>query len=339
MNARTREIYYNKPMLIRIVDIGSNSIKASVYDVQNQDHKAIARDKLSFSLGEEVFSNGAVPGSISEAAQDKVANFIQGLSPSANGEKVHFTFVLATSAVRSARNRDALARKVLQKTGLALRILTGEEESFLIHMGIASKADIGPQEIIKTIDIGGGSAEISWSRGYDYLFGHSYDLGAIRLSQRFLKGKNFTRESFDQINELAVTEFKTRFEVKPPPPSQRAFGSSGNIRAIGRMVEHVRGGPFLKLLPEITVGSLEDIAEIAQGKAAQNLQSLFDITLERARIIMPAVVVLAASMRFFGIHRLTLSEAGLREGAAFFWSRHGHLNLPVDGAGSADKRP
>ncbi len=328
-------------MLIRIIDIGSNSIKASVYDVQNQDHKLAARDKLSFSLGEEVFSNGSgngAPGSISEAAQDKVANFISGLSNSANGEKIHFTFTMATSAVRSAKNREAFARRIQQKTGLALRILTGEEESFLIHMGIASKADISPQEIIKTIDIGGGSAEISWSRGYEYLFGHSYDLGAIRLSQRFLKGKTFSREAFEQINELAVTEFKTRFEVKSPPPSQRAFGSSGNIRAIGRMVEQVRGGPFLKLLPEITVGSLEDIAEISQGKAAQHIQSLFDITLERARIIMPAVVVLAASMRYFGIHRLTLSEAGLREGAAFFWSRHGHLNLPVDAAESADKR-
>src|SRR3954465_15448893 len=145
-------------MLIRIVDIGSNSIKASVYDVQNQDHKLVDKAKLSFSLGEEVFSGG----SISDSAQDKVAGFIQALPNSFNGEKVHFTFVLATSAVRSARNKDAFARKIQQKAGLTPRILTGEEESFLIHMGIASKAGIGPQEIIKTIDIGGGSAEISW---------------------------------------------------------------------------------------------------------------------------------------------------------------------------------
>jgi exopolyphosphatase/guanosine-5'-triphosphate,3'-diphosphate pyrophosphatase len=325
-------------MLIRIVDIGSNSIKASVYDVQNQDHKVVDKAKLSFSLGEEVFS----AGSISESGQDKVAAFIKDLPQSVNGEKIHFSFVLATSAVRSARNADALAKKVLAKSGLNLRILSGEEESYLIHMGIASKAGIGPQEIIKTIDIGGGSAEISWSRGYEYLYGHSYDLGAIRLSQRFLKGKTFSREAFEQIQDLALTEFKTRYEVKSSPPSNRAFGSSGNIRAIGRMVENVRGGPFHRLIPEITVGSLEDIAEITQGKSAQHLQSQFDITLERARIIMPAVVVLAASMRFFGINRLATSEAGLREGAAFYWSRHGHLNLPVEAnqaAGAAEKRP
>ncbi len=323
-------------MLIRIVDIGSNSVKASIYAVEKQDHKLVDKDKLSFSLGEEVFATG----SIAEAAQDKVARFIADLPGSAGGDKVHFTFILATSAVRSARNRDAFARRVEAKTGLAMRILSGDEESFLIHMGIASTAAVGASEIIKTIDIGGGSAEISWSRGYEYLAGHSYDLGAIRLSQRFLKGKSFSREAYELIYEHCKQEFKTRYAVIAPPPSQRAFGSSGNLRAIQRMVQNVRGGPFLKLMPEITVGSLEDVAELAIGKSAQGIQSLFDIPLERARIIMPAVAVLAASMRWFGIPRLAVSEAGLREGAAYWWSRHGHLNLPVDAAAAeaADKR-
>jgi exopolyphosphatase/guanosine-5'-triphosphate,3'-diphosphate pyrophosphatase len=318
-------------MLIRIVDIGSNSIKASVYDVQNRDHKLVDKAKLPLSLGEEVFAGG----SISESAQDKVASFVQGLPNAVSGEKIHFTFALATSAVRSSRNRDAFCKRFQAKTGLFARVLSGEEESFLIHMGICNKAGIGPQEIIKTIDIGGGSAEISWSRGYEYLFGHSYDLGAIRLSNRFLKGKTFSREAFDQIQELALSEFRTRFDIEAPPSAQRAFGSSGNVRAIARMVECVRGGAFVKLVPEITVGSLEDIAEIAQGKSSQNIQGLFDISAERARIIMPAVAVLASSMRCFGIHRLSISEAGLREGAAFYWSRNGHLNLPVAGQPAA----
>ncbi len=318
-------------MLIRIVDIGSNSIKASVFDVQNQGHRFVSRDKLSFSIGEEVFASG----SISESAQDKIAAFILGLPASAStgekvekSEKIHFTFVLATSAARSAKNREAFARKLQQKTGLAVRILSGAEESFLIHMGIACKAGIGPQEVLKTIDIGGGSAELSCSRGFEYLFGHSYDLGAIRLSQRFLKGKTFSREAFEQIQELALADFKTRSDAKPAPPCQRAIGSSGNIRAIARMVQCVRGLPFVKLIPEITPGSLDDVAEISLGKSHQNIQSLFDISFERAKIIMPAVVVLSVAMRHFAIPRLAVSEAGLRDGAAFFWSRHGHLNLP-----------
>jgi hypothetical protein len=44
---------------------------------------------------------------------------------------------------------------------------------------------------------------------------------------------------------------------------------------------------------------------------------------------MPAVMVLLASLRYFDIGRLAIAEAGLREGAAAFWSRHGHLTLPL----------
>ena len=313
-------------MLIRVIDIGSNSIKATLYDVENQDHTPVSKDKLSFSLGEEVFSQG----SVSEAAQEKVIGFIRELPTAAAGGKVHFTFIMATSAVRSAQNREAFLKRLREKTGFPARILTGEEESYLIHMGIVSKAGIGPEEIIKTIDIGGGSAEISWSRGFHYLYGHSYDLGAIRLSQRFLKGKTFSREAFEQIRDLALSEFQTRFEVKPPPPSQRAIGSSGNLRALAKMVQCVRGLSFTKLISEITPGSLEDIAEISLGKTPAQIQNLFDIHLDRARIIMPAVLVLSASMRFFGIQRLSVEEAGLREGVAYFWSKHGHLNLPLE---------
>lgn len=325
----TRNSREDGPLLIRIVDIGSNSIKSSVYDVSGQSHKLAGKDKLHFSLGEEVFTGG----SISEDGQEKVARYLGNLPAAHDGEKIHFTFVLATSAVRSARNRDAFVRKLQQGSGLPVRVLSGEEESFLIHLGIASKAGIGAQEILKTIDIGGGSAEISWSRGLNYLGGHSYDLGTIRLSKRFLKGgKPLTRDAASQILDLALEEFRGRVEAQPAPEAQRAIGSSGNLRAIAKMVAGVRGLPFLKLIPEITAGSLEDVIEASLGKSPQALQALFDIHAERARIIMPAVVVLAASMRFFGIPRLEVGEAGLREGAIHWWSRNGHLNLPVEGA-------
>lgn len=323
-------------LLIRIIDIGSNSIKSSVYDVVSQTHKLASKDKLHFSLGEEVFSHGSIP----EEAQEKVASFVQGLPDSVSGEKVHFTFMLATSAVRSARNREAFAKKLHQRTGLPVRVLSGEEESFLIHMGIATKAGIGAQEVLKTIDIGGGSAEVSWSRGLAYLGGQSYDLGAIRLSKRFLKTKTFTREAVAQIQDLVASELGGRTEARPVPEGQRAIGSSGNIRAVAKMVACVRGLPFVKLIPEITPGSLEDVIEVSIGKAPQNIEALFGIHAERSRIIMPAVVVLVSAMRFFGIHRLEVSEAGLREGAIYWWSRNGHFNLPVEqGAGAAEIRP
>ena len=89
-------------MLIRIVDIGSNSIKASVYDVQNQDHKAIARDKLSFSLGEEVFSNGAAPGPVEEPADEGGGTKAMDRPPRAHRKSTSAWQVDCGGAVRGA---------------------------------------------------------------------------------------------------------------------------------------------------------------------------------------------------------------------------------------------
>ena len=159
-------------------------------------------------------------------------------------------------------------------------------------------------------------------RNHQYLFGRSHELGAIRLTRRFLNGKPFTREAFQKIYDHAWEEFKSRSPAEAPI-ADRAIASSGNVRAIVRMVETVRNASFSKQIPEMTPGALEDVAEMALGRTPQQLVSLFDLNIERARIVMPAVLVLLAGLRYFGIRRLEFTDAELREGAAFFWTRHG----------------
>ena len=311
-------------MIIRIIDIGSNSVKASLYSVEQGRHKMLSRDKLNYSLGNTVFSEGAIP----ENGIERVASFILTKPEPRAQERAHFTFALATSAVRSASNRDVFVKKIQDKTGVEVRVLSGAEESYLIHTGIVSQAGAAASDVIKTIDIGGGSAEVSWSRGGSYLFGRSYELGAIRLARRFLNGKVFSREIFDRIRDHAAEEFLTR-SPSSTQAANRAIGSSGNVRAIRRMAETVRAPEFLKSIAPITPGTLEDIVEAALNKTPAQIAENFGINPERAAIVMPAVAVLLAGMRHFDMQRLETTEAGLREGAVDFWSRNGHFNLPL----------
>ena len=292
-------------MILRVIDIGSNSVKASSYAVEDGRHHLIDKDKLDYALGDVVFSDGVIP----ESGVEKVGTFIQNALMNGSGEKPHFTFTLATSAVRSAKNRDHFVKKLEEQTERPVRILSGIEESYLIHFGIISQT--GAEGVVKTIDIGGGSAEVSWSRDQRYLFGRSYELGAIRLTQKFLTPKPFTREVFQRIHEHAWEEFHKRSPAEAPV-ADRAIASSGNIRAIVRMVEKIRGDFFSRHVPEMTPGTLEDLTEIALGRTPQQLASLFDLNIERAKIIMPAVLVLLASLRYFGIRRVEFTDAGLR---------------------------
>ncbi len=311
-------------MLIRVVDIGSNSVKATLYSVRDGRHETLAKDKLEYALGDAVFADGSIPSN----GLDKVAQFINRQPASFDGEKTQFTFVVATSAVRSAQNRDEAVREWAAKTGCDIRVLTGAEESFLIHHGIVSQAHVKDDAWVKSIDIGGGSAEISVSQGLQYRFGKSYELGAIRLTSRFLDGKALSLDKLTALRGEVEKQLK-QSSLPEPWPTDRAFGSSGNLRAIAKMVGELRGPGLAKILPDITPGALEDLLEIALGRTPPQLKGLFDINLERARIIVAAIVVLLASMRNLGIRHLEVTDSGLREGVIQFWGRHGHLQLPV----------
>jgi exopolyphosphatase/guanosine-5'-triphosphate,3'-diphosphate pyrophosphatase len=225
-------------MIIRVIDIGSNSIKASQYSVERGKQRLLSKNKLDYSLGNLVFAKGSIPDSSAE----RIAKFIREL-PRPRSGKPQFTFILATSAVRSASNRGAFVKRLEALSGIDVRVLSGAEESYLIHTGILGQAEVKPGEVIKTIDIGGGSAEISWSRGSKYLSGKSYELGAIRVAHRFVDGKPFTRSVLGQIQEHALKTFRadSRTDI---PSAQRAIGSSGNLRARPHHGQDSRTGLF-----------------------------------------------------------------------------------------------
>ncbi len=313
-------------MIIRIIDIGSNSVKASTYSVESGKHRLAAKQKLDYSLGNAVFPKGSVP----DSGVGKISAFIKDVPRTPAGEKPHFTFILATSAVRSAQNRDDFTRRLAEETGYPVRVLSGAEESYLIHTGIIGQAGAKQGEVIKSIDIGGGSAEVSWSRGEDYLFGKSYELGAIRVARRFFDGKTITRDVVQQVHDHAMAELRANSPANAPV-ADRAIGSSGNLRAINAMMRKMRGTLMAREIPALTPGSLEDLIELTIGRTPGELASLFGIDPERSRIITPALVVLLTCLRHFDIRRLEITDSGLREGTARFWSMHGHLNLPVNG--------
>lgn len=314
-------------MLIRVVDLGSNSIKASLFEASQGDYRQVSKDKLDYALGDTVFSDGEVP----DTGIDKVAAFINRLPIAHDGEKIHFTFAVATSALRSAKNREVALRKLTEKTGIEIRILSGAEESYLIHTGIVHRSGAKPEQVVKTIDIGGGSAEVSISQCGQYLFGHSYELGAIRLTRRFLS-KPLQTESLRELENHVLAALRAKGESRhelETLEADRAIGSSGNVRALAKMVREIRGPSVANLLGDITPGSLEDIIELSLGRTPGQIKTLFELPMERARIITAAAVVLLTCMRHFAIRRLEITEAGLREGVMHFWSRHGHLRLPL----------
>src|SRR5437899_584159 len=164
------------------VDIGSNSVRLSIAKLARGSLQVIHQDREVTRLGEGVFQTGTLdPKAIAHTIQ-VLKRFHRTVQSHAT-DKVR---VVATSALRDARNSRAFIDWVKSATGWRVEIISGLEEGRLIHLGVLSKTRISVPRIL-LIDLGGGSCELTLSRSRHIEDMVSLPLGAVRLTQEFLK--------------------------------------------------------------------------------------------------------------------------------------------------------
>ena len=99
---------------------------------------------------------------------------------------------LATSAIRDAANGDELLAEIERTTGLQARVISGEEEARYGWLAIANSTTI---EDGFGLDIGGGSIQALRIEGRRLADARSLPLGAVRVSERFLPGREDHRQA------------------------------------------------------------------------------------------------------------------------------------------------
>jgi exopolyphosphatase / guanosine-5'-triphosphate,3'-diphosphate pyrophosphatase len=163
------------------VDIGSNSVRLKVARLTRGRLRAVHEDREVTRLGEGVFRSGFLtPESMAETV--KVLRRFHRATQQIVTDTVR---VVATSALRDARNSQAFLEWVRSATGWSVEIVSGLEEARLIHLGLVANLRVDTSPTLM-MDLGGGSCEltVSW-RGHirDLV---SLPLGAVRLTDEFL---------------------------------------------------------------------------------------------------------------------------------------------------------
>ena len=145
---------------IAAIDIGSNAIRM-VLGTINRSHEIqdLENFREPVRLGSDVFSGG----SLSDETIRRASAALKLFGETCAARQVAFSRVVATSAVREARNRAALLERATQESGFPIEVITAEEEARLIHLAVSKKIDLVGRNAL-LIDIGGGSVEVSLLR-------------------------------------------------------------------------------------------------------------------------------------------------------------------------------
>ncbi|MDR2096461.1 MAG: HD domain-containing protein [Treponema sp.] len=175
------------PRLTAVIEIGSTGIRLLLAEIEGGGKwKEVDRAGKPVALGRDVFTTGQISRESFVECLSVLKNYSEALSAwGISGSDVH---VIATSALRAARNRDLFTDQVSRQTGFKITIVEGIEENRLMYLAVrfAMKNDL-PQfwhSSSMIIEVGGGSTEIMLLHRGKMVAAHSLHLGTILIDQR-----------------------------------------------------------------------------------------------------------------------------------------------------------
>ena len=296
-------------MRVAAVDLGSNSTRLLVADVADERIDEVVRRLKITRLGEGVDERKRLlPVPIA-----RVRNVLTDFRREAESLGAERTLAIATSAVRDSENGEAFLGEVEWSYGFKTRLLTGHDEAQLTFRGASLGRELAEDTLV--LDIGGGSTELVVGETDALRFHDSLDLGAVRLTERFLHSDPPAAEELAPCASAvrALLSERVPDEIRP----RTAIGVAGTITSIAALDLGLE-----EYDPERVHGH-----RLSRGGVAAQFERLSAVPLaerreipaldpDRAPVIVAGTAILSEVLDHFGLDGLEASERDILDGAA-----------------------
>ena len=298
-------------MPVAAIDIGTNTTRLIVAKVSGSSLEELDRRTTITRLGEGVDKSG----SLSEAGIERVFETLAGYREIVDELGADRALALATSAVRDASNGGDFLKDVESRFGFRVRMLSGSEEALLAFRG----ATIGRTltEPVLVVDIGGGSTELIVGDANGPSFHVSLDIGAVRLTERYLHGDPPTPAELEHcatiVRELLLDRIPTGVLHAP----RAAIGNAGTITTIAALDQHLPA--YDRELVHGYSISRHAVREQYARLAALPLSErrlVPALEPERAPVIVAGSIVCRELLDVFALEAIEASELDILDGAA-----------------------
>lgn len=290
------------------VDIGSNSVRLKVARLQSGRLRALHEDREVTRLGEGVFSSGFLtPQSIAETVKvlRRFHRTVQQLVPDS-------VRVVATSALRDARNSQAFLEWVRSATGWRVEIVSGLEEARLIHLGLVSDPRIDRAPTLM-IDLGGGSCELTISQGGHIRDAVSLPLGAVRLTNEFLRHDAARKGELKRLAGFATREVNRVADRIAKAKIRNVIATSGTAAALAAIASHMHGSGS-RQRNQVSRAQMNRIAKRLARLPIAERRKIEGVGPRRAEIIVAGAAVYHELLDRLRLKGFRYSPLGLRDG-------------------------
>ncbi len=290
-----------------VIDIGSNTIRLVIYKKNRlgslkeaENIKTVAR--LRHYLSED---NVLLPEGV-----DLLIEILQGFKEIIQYHQVSNIFCVATASVRQSKNQHDILKKVKELTGFEIQVFSEKEEAFFGFYAVTHSTPINTGI---TIDMGGGSTEITYFKNRELKHFHSFPFGVVSLKEQFMKQDRMTENERKALSEFILSSLEQLPWLKCLQIPVIAIG--GSARNIAQIDQNLKKYPIAGIHQYVM--SFEDLRQMQnylERLTVDQLEKVEGLSKDRADIIVPSLEMFVKLCEYSQSYSFMFSRRGLRDG-------------------------
>lgn len=301
------------------IDIGTNSMRLLIAE-QGEELENRKKYIDITRMGHGVDSHGFINEETMERNLEALHQFID----LARREKVDDIYVMGTSALRDSKNRNEFVKKAKELTGVQVEVIGGKQEALLGFCGAI--AGLKTSGYVLIIDIGGGSTEFMLgSREEGILFSESLNIGALRMTEKFVKNDKVSMEERNQIAEFVNRDMDSIIEFLEAYPITQLIGIGGTITTYSAIVQNMKTYDMNKIHNStIRREQVSYLVDFMAGQTLEERKTVSGLQPKRADIIVAGGVILETILKKLHRDSITVSEYDNLEGLIYHNMKSGN---------------
>jgi exopolyphosphatase/guanosine-5'-triphosphate,3'-diphosphate pyrophosphatase len=291
------------------IDLGSHSFLLTILN----DQGAMVHDEMCpVGLGRGLGDKGSLRADRMQVAEQVLDDFL--MTTRRHGVSPHQIAAGATSAARRATNAPAWFAEIRGRTGLHIRILSGDEEARMTYLGAVSDLDDETRSIV-TVDLGGGSTEIGVGVGGRFLHRVSLELGALRQSEAHVLMDDEGGILDPRLTSLQTAIRLATKDAPSPRPVELVVATGGTATTLAAL--KARLTHFTPQAVHGTALTRADLLEMTQrlvSMTGTERRAFVSIAPDRADTLIAGACILLGVLEHLEHPNLQVSSRGLRFG-------------------------
>lgn len=280
-----------------IIDVGSNTIRMSVYEILDGDFRLLFSEKETAGLAGYVTSDNQM----TVQGLEKTCSTLRHFSDILQNLDIRNLHVFATASLRNVSNTDECIKYIKEQTALTVEVLSGKQEAEYGCAGALRNINETPQLIF---DVGGGSTEIVQLKNGKPKTADSLPIGSLVLFR-----KNVSR-LFPKKDELDKMRKQAENMINDVPEAGIICGVGGTARALLKIINACSGEQSNQIKPKDFSG----IYKILSKCNLQTRELILKNCPDRLHTIIPGMIIIRRLVKLSKCKKIIVSQYGVREG-------------------------